>query len=144
MSPALCRTMSLKYRLRLQTVPDHFQALDNLLLTQGWRSFVWKHLSGSATKFDYPIEKGIAISGRLRRVLADKPIADANITMALLGNTRPSFKSTQTDSDGKYYFEGLNFTGTQNILINARDKNDTGQGLLLLDSINGDPAPVYL
>lgn len=126
------------------TVPDRYQALDNLLLTQGWRNFVWNYLSDTSIKFDYPIEKGLTISGRLRRIWGNKPIANANISMSLLGSNEPSYKSTQTDGTGKYYFEGLKFTGPQDIVINATDKNNVGQGLLLLDSINRDrdPAPV--
>jgi hypothetical protein len=119
-----------------------YQALDNLLLTQGWRNFVWNNLSDKAIKYDYAAEEGITVSGRLRRTLANKPIAGAKIGMALLGNDKPSYKFTQTDSDGKYYFDGLNFTGHQNIMVYSADKNNNGSGLILLDSIYRDPAPV--
>ncbi|HEY4787873.1 MAG TPA: hypothetical protein VIH57_17580, partial [Bacteroidales bacterium] len=37
------------------TNTDCYKALDNLLLTQGWRNFVWKYLSDSVIKMDYPI-----------------------------------------------------------------------------------------
>ncbi|MCX6254689.1 MAG: hypothetical protein NTV31_09475 [Bacteroidia bacterium] len=124
------------------TIIGRYQALDNLLLTQGWRNFVWNNLPDKATKFNYPAEEGITVSGRLRRVWADKPIAGANISISLLGNDKPSYKVTQTDSAGKYYFDGLDFTGPQNLLVCAADKKDNGEGLILLDSINGDPAPV--
>ena len=124
------------------TVTDRYQALDNLLLTQGWRNFVWNNLPDTAIKFDYPIETGFTVSGRLRHVWSDKPIADANISMALSENVSSSSKFTQTDSAGKYHFYGLSFTGPQNILLYAADKKDMGKGLILLDSIFRDPAPV--
>ncbi len=124
------------------TNTGRYQALDNLLLTQGWRSFVWNNLTDKAIKYDYAPEEGITVSGRLRHILANKPIAGANIGMALLGNEKPSYKLTQTDSAGKYYFDGLNFTGPKNIMVYAADKNDKGKGLILLDSIYSEPAPV--
>ena len=124
------------------TITGRYQALDNLLLTQGWRNFVWNNLPDTVIKPNYPMEEGITVSGRLRRVWADKPIAGANISIALSGNDKPSYKFTQTDSAGKYYFDGLNFTGPQNIMVYAADKKDKSEGLIFLDSIYLDPAPV--
>ena len=124
------------------TISDRFQALDNLLLTQGWRNFVWNNLPDTVIKYIYPMKEGISVSGRLRRVWADKPIAGANVSMALSENVSSSSKFTQTDSAGRYSFEGLNFTGSQNIMVYAADKKDIGKGLILLDSIFTDPAPL--
>ena len=124
------------------TIIKRYQALDNLLLTQGWRNFIWNNLPDKANKFKYPAEEGITVSGRLRRVLADKPIAGANISMALLGNDNPFYKVTQTDSAGKYYFDGLDFTGPQNLLVFSTVKKDYGEGLILLDSLYQDSSPI--
>jgi hypothetical protein len=124
------------------TIPGRFQALDNLLLTQGWRNFVWNNLPDKPIRYNYLPEEGITISGRLRHILADNPIAGANISLALLGNDKPSYKFTRTDSAGKYYFDGLNFSGPQNILVYAADNKDRGKGRILIDSLFREPAPV--
>jgi hypothetical protein len=124
------------------TKADRFQSLDNLLLTQGWRNYVWNSLPEKDINFNFPAEEGITVSGRLRRVLADKPIANANIFLARLGNERPSYKMTKTDSTGKYSFAGLDFTGPHNLLVFATDKNNNGTGLILLDTLFSDHAPV--
>lgn len=125
------------------TVTDRYNALDNLLLTQGWRNYTWDYLSDTTLTFGYPVEKGLNVSGRLRLILADKPIVNANISM-YLGNTKYTslFKVTTTDSKGKYNFEGLNFTGRQNIMLCATNKLGMNNGLLSLDSIYPTPAPV--
>jgi hypothetical protein len=123
-------------------ISERYQALDNLLITQGWRNFIWNNLPDTVSKFNYPTEEGITVSGRLRHVWSDKPIAGANISMALSENVSSSFKFTLTDSVGKYHFYGLNFTGPQNILVYAADKKGIGKGLILLDSIFSDSAPV--
>jgi hypothetical protein len=124
------------------TIIGRYQALDNLLLTQGWRNFVWNNLPDKAIKFNYPAEEGITVSGRLRRIWVDKPIANAKISMGLFEDDKSSFKSTRTDSTGKYYFDGLNFTGQNDIVVCAADKKGMGEGLISLDSIYRDPAPV--
>ena len=121
---------------------DRYNALDNLLLTQGWRNFVWNYIPDTSIKFDYPIEKGTTLSGTLRRKWGNKPIAGAKITMALLRNDNPSYKFTQTDSKGKYYLEGLNFTGPQVISLRATDKKNMGIGLISLDTVYNNTALV--
>jgi hypothetical protein len=123
-------------------IPERYQELDNLLLTQGWRNFVWNYLSDTTIKFMYSIEKGITLSGKLKRKWIDKPIANANIYLAVFGKDGTSYKFTRTDSAGKYYFEGLDILGIQNILIYASNKNDLGVGILSLDSISKEPAPL--
>ncbi|MCX6239704.1 MAG: hypothetical protein NTY07_19530 [Bacteroidia bacterium] len=125
------------------TVTDRYNALDNLLLTQGWRNYTWDYLSDTTLTFGYPVEKGLNVSGRLRLILADKPIVNASISMCL-GNTKYTslFKVTTTDSKGKYNFEGLNFTGRQNIMLCATNKLGMNNGLLSLDSIYPVPAAV--
>lgn len=125
------------------TVTDRYKALDNLLLTQGWRNYIWNWLSDTTLTFNYPAEKGLNVSGRLRLILADKPIVNASISM-YMGNTKYTslFKVTTTDSNGKYNFDGLNFTGRQNIILCATNKLGMNNGLLSLDSIYPTPAPV--
>jgi TonB-dependent SusC/RagA subfamily outer membrane receptor len=128
--------------------PDRLKALDNLLLTQGWRDFVWKYLSDTTIKINYPIEKGLSVSGRLRRLMVDKPIANANIYMGMFGDAKPSIYFTKTDSTGKYYFDGLNFTGQRTVVISATNKNNRSQGWISLDSLFSLPpnvlySPIY-
>jgi hypothetical protein len=127
-----------------KTNSGHFQALDNLLLTQGWRNLVWKSLPDTPIKFKYPIEEGITVSGRLRHILSDKPIASSKISMVMAGDVKTFYKFSQTDSTGKYYFDGLNFTGPQNLMVYATDKKDKGEGMISLDSIFMEPSPVNL
>jgi hypothetical protein len=126
------------------TISGRFQALDNLLLTQGWRNFIWKSIPDTANKFKFPIEEGITVSGRLRHVLSDKPIVGYKISMVMAGEVKTFYKFSQTDSTGKYYFDGLNFTGPQNLMVYATNKKDKGEGLISLDSIFMEPAPVSL
>jgi TonB-dependent SusC/RagA subfamily outer membrane receptor len=120
---------------------DRFKELNNLLLTQGWRNIIWKHLSDTTINLDNLIEKGLTISGRLRRLLVNKPIADANISMGLFGTGTLCSSICKTDSSGKYYFDGLNFTGTHQAVISATNKNHRSQGWISLDSIFKDMAP---
>lgn len=119
-------------------VKDRQQALDQLLLTQGWRKFVWNFLADTSIKITYPAEQGITVSGRLRRLFADSPIAGANVNLSVLGRNSQFFL-TQTDSSGRYYFDGLNFTGGNSLVITSNINNKKHNGMVLLDSLFGTP-----
>lgn len=120
---------------------DRTKAMDLLLLTQGWRDFVWKLLP-ERLSYPYPIEKGINITGKLRRLLKDTPIPGASISIGLLGGTQPVLGTVTTDSTGRYYFGAGFFTGQRTLIISARNKNHKSQGWLSLDSILGVPPPI--
>ncbi len=124
------------------TVSNRYKALDDLLLTQGWRNYIWNYLSDTILKFNFPEEDGITVSGRFRHKLTGKPIANTAISLALEGDDMPFYGYANTDSTGRYHFDGLNFAGPRNIVVSASDEKSQRQGLILIDSIQKDPAPL--
>jgi hypothetical protein len=91
--------------------------LDVLMLTQGYRRFVWKELlteNAAANANSYNPEKNIYISGILK-TKAGEPIASCNIT--LLSSTGGDVLNQTTDAAGKFRFDNVLFeTGTKFIL----------------------------
>ncbi|WP_026715295.1 TonB-dependent receptor, partial [Flavobacterium daejeonense] len=118
--------------------------LDNLLLTQGWRDFVWKTVPKSNNQIDYKVEKGINISGRVKQVFADKPLVNNNLTLALMGKKSNGIFSAVTDSIGRFQFENLEFSGKTKMYLNTRDEKGKFKGEMLLDSIERSPMNVSL
>ncbi len=101
---------------------NRFKAMDNLLLTQGWRNYIWKQLANTNINMNYPAEKGLTISGRLRNSFGNKPLHDAIISMAIFDSKTPIYRFTNTDSTGKYSFNALNFAGKKTMVVSASDK----------------------
>lgn len=112
--------------------------LDLLLLTQGWRDFKWKY--DSTENFRH--EAGFPISGRLKRVLSKKPIAEAKINIGIFGNTSFCILTTLTDSTGKYKVEGIDFTGKAKVIVTALGDKEESAGWLFVDSSYYNPANV--
>ncbi|NJK96494.1 MAG: carboxypeptidase regulatory-like domain-containing protein [Bacteroidales bacterium] len=108
--------------------------MDNLLLTQGWRNYIWKQLSDTNKNMNYSTEKGITISGRLTNSLGNNPLTNVNISMAIFDNENPIYRFTNTDSTGKYSFEAINFTGVKTMVISASDKRNMPKGIISVDS----------
>ncbi|MVN23436.1 MG2 domain-containing protein [Mucilaginibacter arboris] len=117
--------------------PNRYKQLDALLLTQGWRNFIWKRLADTALKISYLPEPGFTITGRLRDRLADKPQANMNITLFAAGAKDGKLFTTRTASDGKYFLDGIQFYGPQTIRLSARDEKGKKTGMILLDTISG-------
>lgn len=115
--------------------PGRLNSLDLLLLTQGWRDFIWKHLNKPAEKPSWLPENGITVSGKLRKLLTDKPIANATISLGIFGGEKPDIYYTQTDSNGRFDFPGLKFYGKKTLVASAVDKNNDLKGWLLIDSV---------
>lgn len=124
------------------TNPKRLEHLDNLLLTQGWRDFVWKSVPKLSNGIRYKEEKGITISGRVKQVFADKPLVNNNLTLALMSKKNRNFFSAVTDSIGQFQFENLMFSGKTNMYLNSVNEKGKFRGEIVLDSIERAPIAV--
>jgi len=121
---------------------NRFKQIDLLLLTQGWRDFVWKRLADSTLKLSYLPEAGFTISGRLRSVMINKSIPNMNITLFAPEAKGDKLFGTKTDANGKYYFDHIELYGTQTLRLSSRDDKGHKSGWLFLDTIGHDALPV--
>lgn len=117
--------------------------LDNLLLTQGWRDFVWKTMPKSNDGVKYKVEKGITISGRVKQLLGEKPKANGNMTLALMNKNFRNFFSTKTDSLGRFKYENIMFSGKINMFLSSSNEKGKSKGEIVLDPIEPEPMLVY-
>jgi hypothetical protein len=120
-----------------------FKQLDLLLLTQGWREYLWRKLSDSSINISYMPEPGITISGSVRQKLVNKPMAEMNITLFGSGFAGNKIYTTKTDAAGRYFLDGLNFSGNQAIKLSSSDKEGKKGGWLQIDSVF-NPLPLNI
>jgi hypothetical protein len=99
---------------------NRFKQMDLLLLTQGWRDFVWKGIEKAKFTLRYDIEQALTITGRVRRVWANKPMQKMNITMFAPKATGDKLFYTESDSSGKFKIDGAVIFGYQYINFNSR------------------------
>ncbi|MBW4891903.1 hypothetical protein KXQ82_19420 [Mucilaginibacter sp. HMF5004] len=117
--------------------------LDMLLITQGWRDFVWRKLADSALRISYKAEDGFDVSGRVRQKFADKSIKDVNITLTAFKAKGQRLYTARTDTSGRYAINNLQLYGPQDVKLTARNDKGVRSGWLLMDSVNNTPLPVY-
>lgn len=110
-----------------------YRQLDLLLLTQGWRDFLWRRIKDTSIIIKYMVEPGLTLSGKVRQKLVDKPIPNATVTLFAMSGINGKIFSTKTQDDGKYYFDGIEFFGTQNIIISASNEKGKNKGWVFLN-----------
>ncbi len=96
------------------------QALDNLLLTQGWRRFVWKDvLSGQPTAVHFLPDQALALGGQVLSEHGYRPIPNSQLTFM---ESRPvrQVSTGSTDANGRFRFVGFDGRDTAVVTLQAR------------------------
>ncbi len=125
------------YYLSAKT-PEAWQALDNLLLTQGWVGYDW------AKAFDPPAltyhpEKDLGVTGHVFNVM-NKPVKSTHV---LLFSKSPSILlDTTTDNTGKFVFDRLPKVDTPVFILKAVNKS--GKSFNVGITVDEIPPPVFV
>jgi len=115
----------------------HYQALNLLMLTQGWRKYSWKQMAGlDSVKIKYPIEPGLVIDGTVLSDFRKKPKENVNVIMWIStpGSLSQRGKST-TDKDGRFLFLLNDFYGSGNLSLETQEKGKKKDTRILIDRV---------
>lgn len=101
-------------------------ALDNLLLTQGWRRFDWSEVwQGKQQTFQYiPEVNGHIIRGQVRTIASNRPKADVLTYLASPGKYVRLYGS-KSDRQGNIMFEMQDFYGSNEIIVQSNIMRDS-------------------
>lgn len=116
--------------------------LDALMLTQGYRRFVWKQLlNDNAAKTDvYKPERSFVISGTVKMKTGGAPVANAQVT--LLPSAGGAVKSATTDGEGKFSFPDMIFETGASFVIKTDSKSGKKAVVVALDKPAGGGAAI--
>ncbi|NGM62765.1 carboxypeptidase regulatory-like domain-containing protein [Sphingobacterium sp. SGG-5] len=109
-------------------VENRQEALDALLMTQGFRRFDYNDLvAEKLPKVSYLPEQGISLSGTLF-LNTGRPYPNGGLLLSI--PSRAYRKDVYTDQKGRFAFEDLVFTDSSKVNINARG-NDNYRNLVI-------------
>lgn len=103
----------------------HRLLLDLLMMTQGWRRFVWKSLPEAdfKPKWKYLPERGFTISGyTMHEENVTKPVK-AQIFLTAMGIEGFQMMDQVTAPDGGFHFADMNFADTTSVVLQANIYN---------------------
>jgi hypothetical protein len=106
-------------------------ALDLLLLTQGWRAYDMKRIKNpeSLQTFSLP-EKSLSVSGLVKTSIRQRPVENASVVVSL-GSDHESMDLLTTDENGVFVLDGIDFTGSKMVTIRAN--NEKGQDFVRIE-----------
>ncbi|WP_428660126.1 TonB-dependent receptor plug domain-containing protein [Runella sp.] len=125
--------------------PNNVRDLEVLMMTQGWRRFVWKNvLEDSLAVHRHFIEEGISFTGKVVRG-NKKQSGVVKLTFMLQSAGKDSLRSVfmgETAETGEFAALNLNLRDTTNLLIQAVSERGNRNFTIVLDPFK--PATVTL
>jgi TonB-dependent SusC/RagA subfamily outer membrane receptor len=107
------------YEYFVDNTPFHQEALDNLMLTNGWRRFDWaKILAGIYPQIKYHEERGIAIYGQITFDFFNIPLKNCKVQLSILSSYNDVF-TQNTSEKGYFLFENMVYYDTVKVKIEA-------------------------
>ena len=102
------------------------EAVDNLMLTHGWRRFTWQNvLQPTKPVFDFmPEWKGHIITGKVTDIKTGLPAANV-ITYLSVPGSRIQLYASQSDIEGNIRFYTKDFYGPNEIVLQTDSRTDT-------------------
>nr|WP_294795362.1 hypothetical protein [uncultured Mucilaginibacter sp.] len=99
------------------------EALDLLLLTQGWAGYDWRQLFGRSISAAYQAEPEFRVTGRASNVFG---FSIANTEVELISTHPLLTMKTRTDKNGRFSFSGFPFLDTINFHIRPKRAFNVG------------------
>ena len=110
------------------------EALDLLMLTQGWSRYVWKQLAGvTPYVVKHPIEKSLVIEGAVLSNFKKKPKQNVDVTMVLMCDSTSQRGTCITDKDGKFNLALEDFNGKSKLVLETKEKGILKENSIILD-----------
>lgn len=114
--------------------PSVAEALDNLMLTQGWSRYdIPAILKGDISYPVQPIEKSMSITGSVNSKWRNKPLTD--ISLALISPTTGYGNITTTDGEGRFKFDGFEYPDGTTYFVQAVNNSGAFEDNIVIDSL---------
>ena len=107
-----------------EDTPERRHALDLLMMTHGWRRFVWEDLlAGKEPEIIFPVLQGLTLAGQVKPVSSARETGELNVEVSVGYTDDREILKTQTDNQGYFAFTGLNYEGSFSALLSVeRDR----------------------
>lgn len=119
---------------------DANRHLDILMMTQGWRRFIWRDLmTDKNPKTNNLLETGLEVTGKALK--PNGKIAE-NVTLTLIlknDKKNPQFLTATTDSLGRYGFYSLDFFDTTQVFVQGIKQNGGKNLEVTINSLKSAP-----
>ncbi len=118
---------------------DRAEALDYLLMTQGWRRFTFKRaMETQWQKPEYNIEQGLTIRGKMVDKYNHKSVADGKVSY-LTFHPLPDANSVRTNSRGEFEIDHVIYYDSAQTVLQGETRKGHKAIELLIDTVPDFP-----
>ena len=111
------------------TGPERKRVLDLLLITQGWRNYLWNQVEASSAKeLLYSYESGIDFKGSVRSIFNNEILVHSDVALTYTNKKIFGHDQSKTFGEGRFLFPGYLFKDSTSIIIEARKKQAKNKG----------------
>jgi len=112
--------------------PPTLKAIDNLMLTQGWRRFEWEKIIGDEFPvIKYHEERGISIYGQITHDFFSIPLKNCKVQLSIMDAYNDVFTQMSTDK-GYFLFDRMVYYDTISVKIEAWRPNGRRNLVIIL------------
>ena len=125
--------------------PEVDKAIDNLMLTHGWRRFTWQNIL-QHTKPEYsfiPEYKGHIIYGRITDIKTGVPAANEVVYLSIPGS-KVRLYDAKSDAEGNVLFYTKDLYGANEVVLQADNNMDNKYKLEIISSFANNFSPANL
>ena len=112
--------------------------LDLVLLTHGWRNYVWKEITNTPFQHDFDYEQGFLFTGKVKKLFGKNLISNGKVTMYSL-NEGLNYFETRTDSSGHFTFNNIFILDSTSLVIQAYNQKEKRKSEIYFDNLEYVP-----
>ncbi len=107
--------------------PEREQMLDVLMMTQGWRRYLWDDVKkDTLQKKNYDLEKGFTISGTVRKFYNKNKTVPAHVTLMTMNENTINKFEVNTNNQGQFKFGPYTISDSVTAIVKAKRLKATG------------------
>jgi hypothetical protein len=124
------------------------EAVDNLMLTHGWRRFRWEDiLQNKKPVFDFvPEYNGHVITGKITKTETGLPKNDIGSFLSVSG-TKTQFRTSISEKNGRLKFDMKEFYNEGEVIVQTNTRQDTSYNIEILspfiEKYSGKALPAF-
>jgi len=99
---------------------DRKKLLDLLMMTQGWRQFLWNHIDQRKDKQKYTHETGIRFKGKIKNEIKYMKTPKVELSLTYNNDEELVHDKTKTFNNGHFIFGDYHFKDSTFIIIQAK------------------------
>ncbi len=112
--------------------------LDLVLLTHGWRQYIWKEITNTPFTHNYDYEQGFSFTGKVNKLFGKRSISEGRVTMYSFLDGLNYFE-TKTDSAGCFAFNNIFLLDTTSLVVQAFNQKEKRKTEIFFDNIEYVP-----